>query len=141
MGHLVNPITYRLSKSKYWISSWNNITKKNYKLFFLEDYNIIKFYNWIKVIINWNKLNLEILPLNIIKTYKMMIINLNLLNDDNKFLINDIKSKKYKLKKYYNQSKKYIFKSFLKYKQSKRKKKYNFLKEKKKKKIYIKFFT
>jgi len=82
MGHLVNPITYRLSKSQFWISSWNCITKKNYKNLFLEDYNLIKFLEWLKIVINWKKLNIDLVSYNITKTFKLLFINILFINDN-----------------------------------------------------------
>ena len=80
MGYLVNPITYRLSKSKYWISSWNNITKKNLKNFFLEDNNLLKFYNWLKFVLQWKKLKIDIFNIYILKSYKSLILNFDVVN-------------------------------------------------------------
>ena len=76
MGHLINPITYRLGKTKFWNFTWSNITKKNYKNFISEDLNFNKFVKWLCSILSWTKIGVFISDFNVIKTYNTLDISI-----------------------------------------------------------------
>jgi hypothetical protein len=78
MGHIVNPISYRLSRSKFWLSSWNNISKKNYKILIFEDHNLIRIFNWFREFNMWKKFNITITNINFLKFYNKLVININM---------------------------------------------------------------
>ena len=79
MGHLINPITYRLGKTKFWNFTWANKTKKNYKNFLLEDLNSYKFYKWLISVLSWHKIGVFIHDFNFLPIYiigKNILINI-----------------------------------------------------------------
>ena len=87
MGHLINPITYRLGKTKFWNYTWVNKTKKNYKNFLIEDLNFYKFSKWLLAILSWHKIGVFIHDFKVIKNYNSLdfclfffLRKLNLLN-------------------------------------------------------------
>ena len=47
MGHLVNPISFRLGKTFYWNFVWSAFLRKNYKYLILQDLQFIVFFRWI----------------------------------------------------------------------------------------------
>jgi hypothetical protein len=46
MGHIVNPILFRLGHSRVWVSSWNTFNLKDFKFIYDEDYKIHSYLNW-----------------------------------------------------------------------------------------------
>lgn len=69
MGHLINPITYRLGKTKFWNFVWSNSTKKNYKNFLIEDLNFNKFSKWLFSILSWHKIGVFIHDFKLVKRH------------------------------------------------------------------------
>lgn len=69
MGHLINPVTYRLGKTKFWNFAWVNKTKKNYKNFLIEDLNFYKFSKWLFSILSWEKIGVFIYDFKLIKKF------------------------------------------------------------------------
>jgi hypothetical protein len=47
MGHLVNPISFRLGKTFYWNFVWSTFLKKNYRFLALQDIQFIKLFDWL----------------------------------------------------------------------------------------------
>lgn len=72
MGHLINPITYRLGKTKFWNFTWVNKTKKNYKRLLIEDLNFNKISKWLLSILSWHKIGVFIHDFKIIKRYNSL---------------------------------------------------------------------
>jgi hypothetical protein len=72
MGHLINPITYRLGKTKFWNFIWVNKTKKNYKNFLVEDLNFYKFSKWLFSILSWHKIGVFIHDFKVVKRYNSL---------------------------------------------------------------------
>ena len=81
MGHLINPITYRLGKTKFWNFTWANKTKKNYKNFLLEDLNSYKFYKWLISVLSWHKIGVFIHDFKVIKNDTLISTRNYLKND------------------------------------------------------------
>lgn len=75
MGHLINPITYRLGKTKFWNFTWSNITKKNYKNFVYEDLNFNKILKWLFSVLSWTKIGVFISDFTLIKNYNNLDIS------------------------------------------------------------------
>jgi len=141
MSFIINPLGYRLTKTKYSKYCWVSLSKLNYKKNLFEDKNLEKFILWFKFFLNWIGLNISILNFNIIKIYKFLQINIKILIRKKNFLKKRKKKKKNAL--IFNNINK-IFKNNLYFKYSLFFKKYlyyNFIKRKKKnKKNIIKFF-
>lgn len=128
MGHIINPVSFRLSKSTFWISSWNNITKKNYKMFIFEDQHLKKVINWFRRFYIWKIFNIYISDINIIRNNNKLVVNLNMgifdyyyTNRKHKIYPNYLKRlyTDYKIKKLYNKGSKKILNnsigSYMKY--------------------------
>lgn len=47
MGHLVNPISFRLGKTFYWNFVWSSFLKKNYRYLALQDIQFMQLFNWL----------------------------------------------------------------------------------------------
>lgn len=75
MGHLINPITYRLGKTKFWTSVWSNNTRKNYKNFLFEDFNLHSFLNWVLAVLSWNKIGIFVSDFNLVKSFDSVNIS------------------------------------------------------------------
>lgn len=151
MGHLINPITYRVGKTKFWKGVWSNVAKKNYKNFLVEDLNFYKIFKWLLSILNWSKIGISLNDFTMIKNFNYLNIciyfflkkiNLNFNNKKlfYKFSLKSLFIKFFFLKLFYKNSfkTKNILQNFFK-----KKKKYNYLKKKffiYKKKRILKFF-
>lgn len=72
MGHLINPITYRLGKTKFWNFTWVNKSKKNYKNFLIEDLNFYKFSKWLFSILSWHKIGVFIHDFKVVKKFNSL---------------------------------------------------------------------
>lgn len=75
MGHLINPITYRLGKTKFWSSVWSSKTRKNYKSLLVEDLNYFKFLNWVLSVLSWNKVGIFINDFSLVKNFDSVNIS------------------------------------------------------------------
>lgn len=109
MGHLINPVVYRLGKTKFWKGVWSNKTKKNYKNFLVEDLNFYKFFKWLLSVLNWKNLGISLNDFTLIKNFnslnicfyfffKKMTLNFNLKKNFFKFSINSFFVKFFLLK-------------------------------------------
>lgn len=72
MGHLINPVTYRLGKTKFWNFTWVNKTKKNYKNLLIEDLNFYKFSKWLLSVLSWHKIGVFIHDFKIVKNFNSL---------------------------------------------------------------------
>lgn len=43
MGHVVNPISFRITKSTYWQATWVSLSSVNFRNFFIENLMYSKF--------------------------------------------------------------------------------------------------
>ena len=77
MGQLINPLSFRLNKNKFWIIRWSSFLKSSFKYILKDDYLIFSFLNFLfyklkkllkKIILCFIKLTL----------YKYTIYNLTL---------------------------------------------------------------
>lgn len=91
MGHLVNPVTFRLSKSKFWVSNWSFYNKKNYQKYFLEDYNNFNIFKWLLSLVNYKEIGFKFLDINFIKSFKTFILNISLIFEDD-YIIDVLKN-------------------------------------------------
>jgi len=75
MGHLVNPISFRLSVNSFWSSNWVLLNNFNYINIFKKDYLLFNYFDWL---FNrseiWTK-NLLYSGYKIYRMYKKIIIN------------------------------------------------------------------
>ena len=154
MSFIINPLGYRLTKTKYSKYCWVSLSKVNYKKNLFEDKNLEKFILWFKFFLNWIGLNISILNFNIIKIYKFLQINIKILIRKKNYLKRKKKIKKRVLilnninKIFRNNSyfiyilffKKYVYNDFIKNKIKKKKNLLKFLKRKKIKKRKVKIF-
>ena len=46
MGHLINPISIRLSVNSFWNSSWSNFNNFNYVNLYKNDFILFFYLNW-----------------------------------------------------------------------------------------------
>lgn len=46
MGHLINPIIFRVGRSRMWESSWGFFTKDAYKVSYIEDFRLLYYMRW-----------------------------------------------------------------------------------------------
>lgn len=76
MGHLINPITYRVGKTKFWSFTWANVTKKNYKKFLIEDLNFRKYIKWLFFILQWEKVGIFLHDFKLIKNFNNIDVSL-----------------------------------------------------------------
>ena len=76
MGHLINPISNRLSINSLWSSNWSLVNNFNYVNIFKKDYILFQFLNWFKKRSKFFKFNLIISHYKIFKIYKNVFINL-----------------------------------------------------------------
>ncbi len=76
MGHLINPISNRLSINSLWSSNWSLVNNFNYVNIFKKDYILFQFLNWFKKRSKFLKFNLIISHYKIFKIYKSVFINL-----------------------------------------------------------------
>lgn len=104
MSYIVNPLSYRLTKTKFSKFNWINLSKINYKKLYFEDKILNNFALWINFFFKWISFSISVVDFNIIKFYKFIQINI-------KFLIR--KKKKERKKKFYKKFiKKKIFNFF-----------------------------
>ena len=94
MSFIINPLGYRLTKTKYSKYCWVSLSKVNYKKNLFEDKNLEKFILWFKFFLNWIGLNISILNFNIIKIYKFLQINIKILIRKKNYLKRKKKIKK-----------------------------------------------
>lgn len=132
MSFIVNPLSYRLTKTKFSKYNWVNLCKYNYKKNFFEDKILENFFLWFKFFLNWINFSILILNSNIYKFNKFLEINIKLIIRKNFFL----KKKKKKKKKIFKFNKNklknnffFILKFFIFLKK-------NIFKKKKKRKIF-----
>ena len=58
MGHLINPISNRLSINTFWNSNWSLVNNFNYVNLFKKDYILFEFLNWFLKKSKYGKFNL-----------------------------------------------------------------------------------
>ena len=79
MSFIINPLGFRLTKTKFSKYCWVSLSKINYKKYLFEDRNLEKIIFWFRFFLNWIGLNISILNFNIIKIYKFLYINIKIL--------------------------------------------------------------
>lgn len=75
MGHLINPITNRLSINTFWNSTWSLINNFNYINVFKKDYILFQFLNWFTKKSKFGKFNVIISHYKVYRIYKNIFIN------------------------------------------------------------------
>lgn len=103
MGHLINPISNRLSINTFWNSNWSLINNFNYVNVFKKDYILFQFLNWFTKKSKFGKFNIIISHYKVFRIYKNIFVNFYYYNagiEEKKykfqifFLINLLKKKK-----------------------------------------------
>lgn len=103
MGHLINPITNRLSINTFWNSNWSLVNNFNYVNVFKKDYILFQFLNWFTKKSKFGKFNIIISHYKVFRIYKSIFINFYYYNagiEEKKyrfqifFLINLLRKKK-----------------------------------------------
>jgi len=79
MSFIVNPLGYRLTKTKFCKYNWVNLNKYNYKKNFFEDKILDNFFLWFKFFLNWINFSILIFNFNILKFNKFLQINIKLI--------------------------------------------------------------
>lgn len=82
MGHLVNPISVRLSINTFWNSNWVLINNFNYVNLFKKDYLLFYFLNWFTKKTKFLKFNIVVSHYKIYKVAKKTYINLYYYNSN-----------------------------------------------------------
>jgi len=75
MGHLINPISNRLSINTFWNSNWALTNTFNYINIFKKDYILFQFLNWFTKKSKFGKFNIIISHYKIYRIYKNVYIN------------------------------------------------------------------
>jgi hypothetical protein len=75
MGHLINPITNRLSINTFWNSTWSLVNNFNYINVFKKDYILFQFLNWFTKKSKFGKFNVIISHYKVYRIYKNIFIN------------------------------------------------------------------
>lgn len=112
MGHLINPISNRLSLNSFWNSNWVLINNFNYVNVFKQDYLLYQFLNWFTKKSKFGKFNIIISHYKVFRLYNNVYINFYYYNAgleekkyhfQVKFLINLLKQKERlrRIKKYH----------------------------------------
>ena len=103
MGHLINPVSNRLSINTFWNSNWSLINNFNYVNVFKKDYVLFQFLNWFTKKSKFGKFNIIISHYKVFRIYKNVFINFYYYNagiEEKKyrfqifFLVNLLKKKK-----------------------------------------------
>lgn len=123
MGHLVNPLSLRLSVNSFWNSNWVLSNNYNYINVFKKDYELFTYLDWFLKKSNFHKSNILLSHYKIYRVYKRIYINLYVYNAEfeglNYNLISRVQKyyllKKWCSKKLYKQLKYYSkkFKNFI----------------------------
>lgn len=112
MGHLINPISNRLSLNSFWNSNWVLINNFNYVNVFKQDYLLYQFLNWFTKKSKFGKFNIIISHYKVFRLYNNVYINFYYYNAgleekkyhfQVKFLLNLLKQKERlrRIKKYH----------------------------------------
>lgn len=75
MGHLINPISNRLSINTFWNSNWALTNNFNYVNVFKRDYVLFQFLNWFIRKAKFGKFNIIISHYKIFRLYQNIFIN------------------------------------------------------------------
>ena len=103
MGHLINPISNRLSINSFWNSNWSLVNNFNYVNVFKKDYILFQFLNWFTKKSKFGKFNIIISHYKVFRIYKNVFVNFYYYNagiEEKKyrfqifFLINLLRKKK-----------------------------------------------
>ena len=103
MGHLINPISNRLSINTFWNSNWSLVNNFNYVNVFKKDYILFQFLNWFTKKSKFGKFNIIISHYKVFRIYKNVFVNFYYYNagiEEKKyrfqifFLINLLRKKK-----------------------------------------------
>lgn len=132
MGHLVNPLSLRLSINSFWNSNWVIINNYNYINIFKKDYQLFTYLNWFFKKSNFEKMNILLSHYKIYRLYKRTYINLYIYDAEsqnfrlrsigkslNRYINKVLKKKKkkffnlYKFNKIATRLYNYIFKSII----------------------------
>lgn len=106
MGHLINPISNRLSINTFWNSNWVLVNNFNYINLFKKDYLLFQFLNWFTKKSKFGKFNIIISHYKIYRIYKNVYINFYYYNaglEEKKFrfqvyfLLNLLKQKQFNI--------------------------------------------
>lgn len=76
MGHLINPISLRLSVNVFWNSSWVTFNNFNYNNLFKRDYLLFSFLNWFINKSKFLKFNILISHYKIYRVHNSVYVNL-----------------------------------------------------------------
>ncbi len=111
MGHLINPISNRLSVNTFWNSNWSLVNNFNYINLFKKDYVLFEFLDWFLKKSNFIKFSLLLSHYKIYRVSNNIFINFyyyNVLLEDEEYetevfyllnLLNDKENNISKLKK------------------------------------------
>jgi hypothetical protein len=72
MGHIVNPISYRLYTIRYWNNNWFVSSKINYPYIFNQDVLLQKFFRKIFVLLNSVKAGVVFVNLKVIRSFNSL---------------------------------------------------------------------
>jgi len=100
---LVNPISFRLSRSIYWSSTWNIFNNENYKYLFYSDLVFFEFFIFFfRKVLKISQLDIYLSHIRLLRKWDKIIINLYYHGSYEKYF-NDLtflyKEKKKKIKK------------------------------------------
>lgn len=83
MGHLINPVSLRLSVNSFWDSTWVVVNNFNFVSLFKKDYILFHFLNWFIKKSKFIKFNLLISHYKIYRVNQKIYINLYYYNSNN----------------------------------------------------------
>ena len=75
MGHLINPISNRLSINSFWNSNWALINNFNYINVFKQDYLLFKFLDWFTKKSKFGKFNIIISHYKVFRSFDKVFVN------------------------------------------------------------------
>ena len=75
MGHLINPISNRLSINSFWNSNWVLVNNFNYINVFKQDYLLFQFLNWFTKKSKFGKFNIIISHYKVFRSFDKVFVN------------------------------------------------------------------
>ncbi len=124
MGHLVNPVSLRLSVNSFWNSTWSLVNSFNYANLFKKDYTLFQFLNWFIKKSKFGKFNIIISHYKVYRVSNRLIVNLYYYNagvEEKKyhfqsaFLLSLLRARRYNIKQSFGDFASPRFKAFYKF--------------------------
>ncbi len=75
MGHLINPLSNRLSINSFWNSNWSLTNTFNYNNIFKQDFILFQFLNWFSRKAKFGKFNIIISHYKIFRSFDKLCVN------------------------------------------------------------------